>query len=185
MSPITYGGFKLSSVAGLPNIQVAFPGEHWSDGKAATDLTPGELVVPINSGGKLHWQRAASGAVDARASIALNTVQHPDLNVGSNYAEALGPNQILNRTIKAKEWVHAYRSGAFHLTLFVAAVYVPGDLLTYNPAGTPQTDKTSLGGAWEKTAVAANALLEVIEFRALPDTTNRGILTVKTLRSQF
>lgn len=184
MSPITYGSHKLGDVSGLPNVQVAFPGEHWSDGKASEDITPGELIVPVASGGKRVWARATAGNLDPRACIALNPVQHPDSNAGSIYNEGLGPNQIVNRTLKAGQWVHAYKSGAFNLTLIEAHAYVPGDLLTFDPAATPQPGKTSTG-AWKKTTTIAQALFEVTLFRPIPDHADRGVATVQSLRSQF
>jgi hypothetical protein len=182
--PSSYGAFKLTSVEHLPNVQVAFPGEHWSDAKAVEVITPGELVVPVNSGGRLGLARAASGTVDPRAAIALQVVSPPDLRGGSLYGDALGPNEIMNRDLAIGDWVHYYRSGAFILTLFEEHAYVPSDLLTFDPAATPQTGKTG-AGAWKRTTVAAQAWLEVTAFRVLPGQTQRGILEVKSLRSQL
>lgn len=181
----SFGGFKLTSVENLPNIQVAFPGEHWSDGKASEDITPGQLVVPSSSAGKRTWAPASSGTVDPRACLALNCVQPPDSNQGSIYAEGLGPNQIVNRTIETGTYVHAYRSGAFILTLFAEDTYEPADLLEWDPDAVAQTGKPADVGAWVKSTTPANALFEVIEFRVLPGETDRGVLTVKSLRSQF
>lgn len=180
----TFSTFKLASTEALPNIAVAFPGEHWSDGKAGEAIVPGELVIPSNSGGKLTWLRAASGAVDVRAAVALRTVQIPDGRTAGAYGDQVGPNEIVNTTIAVGEYVHAYRTGAFQLTLFVAAAYVPGDLLMFNPAGVRANGKGGTG-AWQKTAVSANAFFEVVEFRPTPGSTTEGILTVKSLRSQF
>lgn len=181
-----YGDFKLDSVAGLPNVSVAFPGEHWSDGKASELIVPGELIVPIASGGKKYWEIAASGALDPRACIALRTVQIPDTNRGSVYSEAIGPNEIMNTAIQPHEWVHAYRSGAFHLTLIKPdAGYAPSQLLTWDPTAARPTGKGGTG-AWTRTgATSSNAFFEVEEFRPLPGTPGEGILTVKSLRSQF
>lgn len=179
-----FSTFKLASTKDLPNVSVAFPGEHWSDGRAAEVIVPGELVVPTSSGGKKFWARAAAGAVDPRSAIALRTVQIPDTRSGGFYGDQTGPNEIMNTAIKVGEYVHAYRSGAFHLTLFVAAAYLPGDMLAWNPTGARANGKGGVG-AWEKTTVAANAFFEVEEFRATPGSTTEGILTVKSLRSQF
>jgi hypothetical protein len=55
------GSFPLTDVADFPNVTVAFPGEHWSNRKASETITPGEAVMPINSGGQLYVARAASG----------------------------------------------------------------------------------------------------------------------------
>lgn len=179
-----YGSFRLRDVSGLPNCHVAFPGEHWSDGKAVETITPGELVVQTASGHKKGWVRAASGAVDPRAAIALRCIEPPDVNPGSEYNPQLSPIQIRNRPITVGTYVHAYHSGAFQLTLVEAHAYAPGDLLMFDPASTPQTGKTTTG-AWKKTTVAANAFLVVEDFRPNPGSTTEGIVTVRSLRTQM
>lgn len=181
------GSFPLADVADgattqLPNVTVAFPGEHWSDGKASETIVPGEMIVPLNSGGKLFWQRAASGAVDPRSAIALNTVQVPDVNTGPT---AKGPNEIVNTAIPVGQYVHAYHSGAFHLTLVAPDnTYGPGDLIAWDPNGARPTGKGGTG-SWGKTAVAANAMFEVQEWRPYSSDGQEGILTVRSLRGQF
>lgn len=180
----SFGSFQLTSVAKLPNVTVAFRGEHWSDGKAASTIVPGSLVVPTSSGGARVWTVAASGAVDPRSAVALRVVSVPDANPGSEYNPQLTPNDIVNLAIKQGEFVHAYRSGAFHLTLIAEDSYVPGDLIMWDPNATPVAGKPS-PGAWKKTATAANAFFEVIEFDSLSADSQQGILTVHSLRSQF
>lgn len=190
MTPPDQGAFPISAAPGgavknLPNVTVAFPGEHWSDGKAAEVIVPGELVVPVNSGGKLYWQRAASGAVDPRAAVALRPVMIPDTNGGSLYGQPLGPNEIVNLPIQVGEYVHAYKSGAFHLTLIKPdATYAPADLIGWDPAGTRPAGKGGTG-SWGKTGVAANALFEVQEWRPYSTDRTEGVLTVRSLRGQF
>lgn len=179
-----FGSFQLTSVAKLPNVTVAFPGEHWSDGKASTDIVPGALVIPINSGGVRFWQVAASGAVDPRSAIALRPVSVPDSNPGSEYNPQLTPNDIVNLTLAAGSYVHAYRSGAFHLTLIHPdSSYAPGDLLMWDPASAPPTGKAG-AGSWKKTGTAANAFFEVVDFRPLTSDATIGLLTVHSLRVQ-
>lgn len=186
MSAPVYSDFKLDSVENLPNVHVVFPGERWSDGRAYEAITPGELVIPVNSGGLRYVRVAGSGTVDPRAGIATHTVRVPDTNAGSLYGDAIGPNEIHNTVIPQHEYVMVNRSGAFLLTLFAEAAYVPGDLLRYDPTANPQTGKGTAGtGAWVKTTTAADAWLEVDGFRKLPGETVRGILEVKSLRSQF
>lgn len=190
MTPPDFGAFPISASPGgatknLPNVTVAFPGEHWSDGKAAEAIVPGELVVPINSGGKLYWQRAASGAVDPRAAVALRTVQIPDTNPGSLYGQPLGPNEIMNLPLNVGDYVHAYMSGVFHLTLITPdATYHPSDLIGWDPAGVRPTGKGGVG-SWKKTGVAANALFSVQEWRPYSSDGTEGLLTVRSLRGQF
>lgn len=184
MTPPDSGSFPLTGVAQLPNVTVAFPGEHWSDGKASEVIVPGELVVPINSGGKLYWQRAASGTLDPRSAIALQPITIPDTNPGSIYNEALGPNEIVNRSIAVGSYVHAYHSGAFHLTLIKPdTAYAPGDLIDWDPSGTRPAGKAGVG-SWRRGAAAANALFTVQEFRSV-NALGEGILTVRSLRGQF
>lgn len=180
----TYGSFQLKSVAALPNASLAFPGEHWSDGKATEVIVPGELVVPVNSGGIRGWARAAAGAVDPRAALALKTIQVPDLNPGSEYSPQFGPNEIMNLPIRVGDYVHAYRAGAFHLTLIKPdAAYVPSDLIGWDPAGARPAGKTGTG-SWGRGVAAANAFFEVVDWRPLAFDATVGILTVHSLRTQ-
>jgi hypothetical protein len=192
--PNTFGSFQLTTVANLPNVTVAFPGEHWSDGKAGSAIVPGQLVIPSASAvtSTFHqlnpnrtWVVAPSGALDPRAAIALRTVQIPDTNAGNIYNEQLTPNQIMNRVIPIGEYVHAYRSGSFHLTLCAPdATYQNGDYLTWDPAATAMTGKPAGSGAWKKTGTAANALFEVEEWRPLSSDNTQGVVTARTLRTQ-
>lgn len=178
-----FGSFQLTSIAKLPNVTVAFNGEHWSDGKAAAQITPGSLVVPIGSGGRRYWQVAPSGTLDPRACIALRPVSVPDTNPGSEYNPQLTPNDIMNLPLAVGSYVHAYRSGAFHLTLIVPDTYVPSDLIGWDPNAVPAAGKPS-PGAWKKVGSAAQAFAEVVDFRALTSDNTIGVLTVHSLRVQ-
>lgn len=177
------GSFPLTGVGALPNVTVAFPGEHWSDRKATETITPGEAVMPTSSGGKLYVARAASGdSGSRRIGIALRTVQVPDINTGPNQQ---GPNEIMNTAIAAQEYVHVWMTGVFHLTLIApGTAYAPGDLIGWDPAGARPAGKSGTG-SWKKVATEAGAFAEVVEFRQVGATTGEGILTVRTLRSQF
>ncbi len=181
------GSFPITGVGNLPNVTVAFPGEHWSDGKAAEPITPGSLVVPINSGGKLYWEVAASGAVDPRAAIALNCVMIPDRATTGEYSSPLGPNELVNREIPVGAYVHAYHSGSFHLTLIDPGdTFEPSDLVGWDPGATRPDGKAAGTGAWVKTATPANALFTVqAPFRAYGPNSGEGVLTVRSLRGQF
>lgn len=189
-----FGSFQLTSVGKLPNVTVAFPGEHWSDGKAGQVITPGQLIIPGGSAvtqayrsltSTKIWTVAGSGALDPRACIALRPISVPDINPGSEFNPQLTPNDIMNLPMPVGAYVHAYRTGAFHLTLVVAdSTYTPGDLLGWDPAATPQGGKPAVG-AWKK--VNANptyALLEVEQFQPLTSDATQGVVTVKTLRTQ-
>lgn len=189
-----FGSFQLTSVGKLPNVTVAYPGEHWSDGKAGVLITPGQLVVPGGSAvtqtfrslnSTKIWTVAASGALDPRACLALRPISVPDINPGSEYNPQLTPNDISNLAMAVGAYVHTYRSGAFHLTLIVAdSSYTPGDLLGWDPAATPQGGKPAVG-AWKK--VNGNptyALMEVEQWRPLTSDNTQGVLSAKTLRVQ-
>jgi len=172
------GSFALTGVAALPNVSVAFPGEHWSDRKASEDIVPGEAVVPINSGGKLYMRVAEAADPITQLAIALRTVQHPDPTGVS------GPNEIMNTVIARGEYVHAYYSGVFHLTLVTPAAYLPGDLIGWDADGARPTGKGGVG-AWAKNASAdIDSVFEVQEFRPY-NASNEGVLTVRSLRGQF
>lgn len=183
----TQGSYPLSDGTNLPNVTVAFPGEHWSNRKASGSVVPGEAVVPVNSGGSLYTRKAVSGDATTQLAIALRTVDVPDTNSGSIYNDALGPNEIKNRTINHGEYVHSYYSGAFHLTLVAVGTYAPGDLIGWNPSATRPTGKSGTG-AWDKDAncpLALRTVFEVQEWRPYSAGGNEGILTVRSLRGQF
>lgn len=180
MTPPDVGSYELTGVAALPNVTVAFPGEHWSNRKASEAITPGEAVMPMNSGGVLYVARAGSADSGGRQiGIALRTVQIPD----TRGDVSRGPNEIMNTVIAVDEYVHVWMSGAFHLTLVVPAAYVPGDLMGWNPSGVRPTGKSGTG-AWRKVTGDANATFEVMEFRPYNVAGTEGILTVRSLRTQ-
>lgn len=176
------GSFPLIGVSKLPNVTVAFPGEHWSNRVAAEDITPGDAVVPVNlAPGKLGMRKAVAADSPLQLAIALRTVDIPDPNTGPT---SVGPNEIKNTVIKAGEYVHAWYSGVFHLTVAVPDAYAAADLIGWDengarPAGKPGT------GAWAKNAAAdIDSVFEVMEFRPV-NAANEGILTVRSLRGQF
>lgn len=179
------GAFALTGVGSLPNVTVAFPGEHWSNRKASGSITPGEAVVPVASGsapGQLYMRKAISSDPITQLAIALRPVDVPDPNTGP---AALGPNEIRNQVIAPHEYVHAYYSGAFHLTLIVPDEYNVGDLIGWDADGARPSGKTGTG-AWAKNAAAdIDSVFEVMEYREVNDATNEGILTVRSLRGQF
>lgn len=177
------GVFPLTGVAGLPNVTVAFPGEHWSDRIASGAITPGEAVVPLGSGGKLYMRKAIAADVGLQLAVALRTVDIPDTNLGSG---SLGPNEIKNTVIANGAYIHAYYSGAFHFTLVVPdATYAPGDLIGWAATGARPTGKTGTG-AWAKNATAdIDSIFEVMEWRPYNTAKTEGILTVRSLRGQF
>lgn len=188
MAP-TPGSYPVTGVTGLPHVTVAFPGEHWSNRVASGAITPGEAVVPVGSAGRMYMRTAtaADSAKGSQVAIALKTVQVPDLNPGSQYNEALGPNQIVNLPIANGEYVHAYYSGAFHITLVDPRdTYNPGDLIGWDADGNRPAG-ISGAGSWRGSGgnTDIDAVFEVMEFRSLGLTNGEGILTVRSLRGQF
>lgn len=183
----TVGDFALTGVANLPNVNIAFPGEHWSDRCASGAIVPGEAIVPVASGlgasAKLAMKVAVagdSGEVD-RVAIALRPVDHPDPNVGPG---SLGPNELRNQVIPHGEYVHAYYSGVFHLTLITPAAYLPGDRIGWDADGVRPAGKAGVG-TWAKNASAdLDSVFEAVMFRPV-NALNEGILTVRSLRGQF
>lgn len=188
MSPIgtpVEGAFPLDTVANLPNVSVAYPGEVWSDRKASGAVRPGAAVVPTASAGRMLMREAQAGDAVTQMAIAMRTIDVPDQNPGSQYAEALGPNQIRNLTIAAGDYILAGYSGAFHLTLIKARSWIPGDLVGWHPTDTPQTGKSG-AGCWAKYGDSGviGPLFEVHLFRPINGSTTEGILTVRSLRGQ-
>lgn len=176
------GSFAIQGVGSLPNVTVAFRGEHWSDLKAgASAITPGTCIVKEDG----LWRTAAAGdgALAPVAAIALRPEDVPDVNTGPG---SLGPNEIENQDIAAGDWVHAYYSGSFHLTLVVPDTYEPGDLIGWDADGVRPEGKDGVG-AWAKNAAAdLDSIFEVQEFRPITGGgADEGILTVRALRGQF
>jgi hypothetical protein len=188
MSPVfpSTGFFPLEGVGRLPNITVAFPGEHWSNRIASGAIVPGEAVIETNVSGKLAMRRAASAAEAASriGAIATRVIEPPDVATDSMYSTSLGPNEIKNRQIGSGEYVHAYYSGVFHLTIATPRAWVPGELVEWDPAAARPTGKTGVG-AWDVAGGEATAVFSVMEFRPFSANGQEGILTVRSLRGQF
>jgi predicted RecA/RadA family phage recombinase len=180
---ITQGNFPLTDVADLPNVTIAFPGEHWSNRIAKGAIVPGEAIMPTNYGGKLAMQRAATADTPKRMAIATRVIEIPDVASDSGYSTSLGPNEIKNRQINDGQYVHAYYSGVFHLTLVVPRAWKAGDLVGWDAAGVRPTGKTGVG-SWILAATEAAAWGEVEEFRPFSANGLEGLLTVRSFRTQ-
>lgn len=175
------GSFPLTGTADLPNVTLAFPGEHWSNRKASGAITPGEAVVPVNSGGALYMRVATAADPITQLAIALRPVDVPDPNTGPS---ALGPNEIRNAPLAPHEYVHAYYSGAFHLTLVdPRRTFNPGDLVGWDADGQRPAGKAGVG-SWAPNAQAdIDSVFEVMETRLVG--ADDKIVTVRSLRGQF
>jgi predicted RecA/RadA family phage recombinase len=183
--PVVVGQFPLTGVADLPNVTIAYPGEHWSNRIASAAITPGEAVIEVNIGGKLGVDVASTTAkaAELRAGIATRVIEPPDTANNSRYTTSLGPNEIKNQVINAGEYVHVYYSGVFHLTLAVPRAWVPGEYVKWNASGARPTGKTGTG-SWDVTTNAAEAVYSVMEFRPFSANGFEGLLTVRSLRGQ-
>jgi hypothetical protein len=201
MSPIgtpVPGAFPLTSVARLPNVTVAYPGERWSDRKASGIVAPGTAVVPVASGGKLLMRAAQGGDAVTQMAVAMRTIDVPDINPGSIYQEALGPNEIRNLPIQNGDYILALYSGALVLSLINPDTYNPGDLIGWLVGGNQCTGKptsaipgSGVSGSWGKNSGAANfggsvvgPLFEVTMFRPVNSAGTEGLLNVRSLRGQ-
>jgi hypothetical protein len=200
MSPIgtaVPGAFPLTSVARLPNVTVSYPGERWSDRKASGIIAPGTAVMPVASGGKLLMRAAQAGDAITQMAVASRTIDVPDLNPGSIYQEALGPNEIRNLPLQNGDYILALYSGALILTLINPDTYNPGDLIGWIPGGAVPTGKptssvsgSGVSGSWGKVTSPAGggtplgALFEVQMFRPVNAAGTEGLLNVRSLRGQ-
>jgi hypothetical protein len=200
MSPIgtaVPGAFPLTSVARLPNVTIAYPGERWSDRKASGIIAPGTAVVPVAAGGKLLMRAATTGDAVTQMAVATRTIDVPDINPGSIYQEALGPNEIRNLPLQAGDYVLALFSGALILTLINPDTYNPGDLIGWIPGAAVPTGKptsatagSGVSGSWGKMTGPAGGgtpigpLFEVTMFRPVNPAGTEGLLNVRSLRGQ-
>lgn len=178
------GSHPLTGVAGLANVTVAYPGEHWSDAVASgRAITPGEAVIVTNSAGVLAVRPVVAGDNgDPRVAIALRPIDTPE----AEHPRALGPNEIKNEEMSVGEYVHRYLSGAFTITLVdPRRTYNPGDLIGWDIDGQRPTGKEG-SGSWAPNANAdVDSVFEVQEVRKAgdPETTGGYILKVKSLKS--
>lgn len=179
MTPPVAGAYPLTGVAKLPNADIAFPGEVWSNLRANGDIVPGAAVAPVNVGGKLHYKQlvALDTPEQDQVGIALRQVEHPDVNTGPS---ALGPNEVVNQLIADQDYLRVYMTGALHLTLVEPrADYVPGQLIGWAPAAARPVGKAAGTGAWSNAGIlAGTSLFQVQEYRAYGGA-NEGILTVR------
>jgi len=178
-------------------VDVASPGEVWSNKRASGVILPGTLVKPVQVGGVGSVAPVAEGdsIVETGAGIrsqslavAMRQIMAPDINPGSQYNIALGPNEIVNLPIADKDWVRTYHTGVLHLTLVVPkAGYVEGDIIGWNPKGARPEGKAAGEGAWQKIAdtnsVVGTGIFTVHTPPRYYGTNNEAILTCRFLRS--
>lgn len=175
------GTHPLTGTGDLPNVTVAFPGEHWSDAKASGAITPGEAVIPTGSGAVLYVRPVVGGDDgDKRVCIAKRCVETPDVN------NVNGPNEIVNEEIADGEYVHRYNSGVFHLTLVDPRdSYSPGNLIGWDIDGQRPSGKSG-SGSWRLSGgdTDVDAVFEVQLVREYGEN-GEVVLTCRSLNGQF
>ena len=201
MSPVALtqqGAYPLLGVGALPNVDVAFPGEVWSNKRANGVIVPGAPVIPVMVSGVECVRPITGGDTivlngdgirQQGISIALRQIMTPDINPGSQYNPALGPNEIMNLPIADQDYVRTYHSGVLNLTLVVPdASYAPGDIIGWDPGGTRPAGKTTGTGAWaahvRDASVVANTDIFVVHTAPrYYGVANECILTCRFLRT--
>jgi hypothetical protein len=121
-------------------------------------------------------------------AVALRQIMVPDINPGSQYNLALGPNEIVNLPIADTDWVRTYHTGVLHLTLVAPdATYKEGDIIGWNPKGARPVGKTAGEGSWAKitaaNVVAGTGIFIVQSPPRYFGAANEAILTCRFLRS--
>src|SRR3954454_2222862 len=193
MSPLVpqQGAYPLVGTGKLLNVDIASPGEVWSNLRASGIIVPGAAVMPVAVGGARAAKQIAAGDVindKMQVAVALRQVAVPDINPGSLYNNALGPNEIVNLAIADPDYLRRYLTGVLHLTLVKpdGAGYTPFEKVAWNPGAARPAGKAAGTGAWDHAGaggvIANTEIFEVVEWRA-HGTAGERVLTVRFLRS--
>src|SRR5256885_1752659 len=180
----TTGAFPIAGVGALPNVTIQHPGDVWSNRRAAGNIVPGAAVAPVIGANLAFKQLVAGDVPDKRqVAVALRQIALPDINPGSLYNPALGPNEIVNLMIADQDWLRTYHTGVLGLTLVEPrADYQPGQILGWAPAAARPVGKAAGNGAWSTAAVLAGTdIFEIEEVRPYGPG-NEVFLTAKFLR---
>lgn len=197
------GAYPLTGTGKLPNVDVASPGEVWTNKRASGIIVPGSLVKPVLVSEVGSWAvvktsdtvEIATGTVKSDSThvyqgelaIAMRQIMVPDINQGSQYNPALGPNEIVNLPIASGDWVRSYHTGVVHLTLVVPGTYAEGDVLGWDEKGTRPEFKAEGTGAWRRVdtgeVTAGTGILVVHTTPRYYGTNNEAVLTCRFLRS--
>lgn len=191
------GAYPLTGTGKLPNADVASPGEVWSNKRASGIIVPGSCVrqVLVGTVGSVVPVATADvivsdgeGIRQETLAVALRQIMVPDINPGSQYNPALGPNEIVNLPIANADWVRTYHTGVLHLTLVAPdATYKEGDIIGWNPKGARPAGKTEGEGSWAKigaaNVVAGTGIFVVQAPPRFYGAANEAILTCRFLRS--
>lgn len=192
------GAYPLLGVGALPNADVASPGEVWSNKRANGVIIPGTCVVPhvvanvecvrpVVGGDAIS--EAGGGLRRETLAVALRQIMVPDINIGSQYNPALGPNEIVNLPIADQDYVRTYHTGVLNLTLVVPDPdYAPGDIIGWDPTGARPAGKAAGTGAWasitrDGSVVAGTDIFVVHTLPRFYGPSNECVLTCRFLRS--
>jgi hypothetical protein len=193
------GAYPLTGTGKLPNVDVAFPGEVWSNRRAGQVIVPGSCIKQVEKEGVPEWKVVLSadevvnegdGIRKETLGIAMRQIMVPDINPGSQYNPQLGPNEIMNLLISEGDWMRSYMSGVLNLTLVRPdSTYKVGDIIGWDPKGARPKEKAEGEGSWAKHAsddssVVANT--DIFTVHATPQfygAEGEAVLTVRFLRS--
>ena len=204
------GAYPLTGTGKLPNVDIASPGEVWSNKRASGVIVPGSLVRPVVVSGvgcvipvwkedkdiiatsdeqvDLAGSEAGGNFRQETLGIAMRQIMVPDINIGSQYNPALGPNEIVNLPIASGDWVRTVHTGVVHLTLVVPdSTYEEGDVLEWDAKGERPEFKAEGKGAWRKAgggeATKGTGILIVHTTPRYYGVKHEAILTCRFLRS--
>lgn len=198
------GAYPITGTGKLPNVDVASPGEVWSRKRASGIIVPGTLVKPVLVGSVGSVAPLAEGDtvlaegsvvkddtthIPGRAlAVAMRQIMVPDINIGSQYNLALGPNEIVNLPIADKDYVRTYHTGVLHLTLVQPNEnYKEGEVLGWNPKGTRPALKTAGEGSWgkvdEANIIAGSGIFIIDAPPRFYGENHEALLTCRFLRS--
>lgn len=199
------GAYAIAGTGKLPNVDVASPGEVWSDKCAGiANLVPGSLVKPflVGSVGSVKPVEEGDTVLQPESvvksdtthiseqllAIVMRQIMVPDINPGSQYNLALGPNEIVNLPIASGDKVRTYHTGVVHLTLVTPqAGYHENEILGWNPKGARPEGKTEGEGSWTKVSdanvVAGTGILVIARPPRYYGANNEPLLTCRFLRS--
>lgn len=193
------GAYPLLGTGTLPNADVAYPGEVWSNRRANGVIIPGSCVVPDLVSGVECVRPVITGDAISESgaglrretlAVALRQIMTPDINPGSQYNPVLGPNEIVNLPIADQDYVRTYHTGVLNLTLVKPdAAYESGDIIGWDPGAARPAGKAAGTGAWARLAddaggvVAGTDIFVVDRPPRYYGANNECVLTCRFLRS--
>lgn len=192
------GAYPLVGTGELPNADIAYPGEVWSNRRANGVIIPGSAVVPdVVAGIECVRPVIAADAITASGAglrkeavaVALRQIMTPDINPGSQYNPVLGPNEIVNLPIADQDYVRTYHTGVLNFTLVKPdAAYASGDIIGWDPTAVRPAGKATGVGAWARladdTSVVAGTDIFILDRPPrYYGASNEAVLTCRFLRS--